>query len=160
MSPDQLRIEIIRPVLKDMGLWSVAVEQLLLGTAIHESDGLKRIRQYGGGPALSYYQMEPDTLNDLYDNYLRYRPQLFDILEQYKVQHLSNQQNLTINLAYATAATRLQYFRVPEKIPVTLKGQGDYWKKYWNTNKGKGSVEQYINHYKQNITKDFQNALS
>ena len=74
MTPDQLREEIIHPVLKKMDLWSVAAEDLLIGTAIHESAGLKRLRQYDGGPALSYFQLEPETLYDLHDNFLKFRP--------------------------------------------------------------------------------------
>lgn len=149
MTPKQLKSQIIRPILKDMGLWSVPAEQLLLGTAIHESDGLKRIIQYASGPALSYYQIEPDTLFDLYENYLKYRPELFEKIEKYKIKALSDEQNLILNLAYATAAARLHYFRFPDPLPVTLQSQADYWKKYWNTNRGKGTVAQYIKNFKQ-----------
>ena len=56
-----------------------------------------------------------------------------------------------MNPAYAVAAARFQYFRVPEKIPTTLEGQAKYWKKYWNTAAGKGTPEQYIIHYKHYI---------
>ncbi len=151
MTPDQLRSEIIRPVLKGMDLWSQEAEELLLGTALHESGGLKRITQYKNGPALSYFQMEPTTLFDLWDNYLSFRSAKMALLTKYKIPDLSLSENLVLNPAFAVAAARLQYYRVAEPIPKKLYGQAAYWKKYWNTEKGKGTPEQYINHYNQYI---------
>lgn len=149
MTPDQLREEIIRPILKDMNLWSQEAEDIMIGTAIHESDGLKRIRQYDGGPALSYFQMEPATLFDLYENFLKYRPEWMEKLNGYQAPAFSLTENLTMNVAFAVAAARIQYFRVPESIPKTNEGQAAYWKKYWNTNKGKGTVEKYLSDLKR-----------
>lgn len=151
MTPDQLKIEIIRPVLKKMDLWSVAAENLLIGTAVHESGGLKRIRQYEDGPALSYFQMEPATLFDLHDNFLIYRPEKRTLLDQFQIKKLTLSENLLMNPAYSTAAARLQYFRVPEKIPTSLEGQAAYWKKYWNTELGKGTEQEFVTHYKYYI---------
>ncbi|MBT6031882.1 MAG: hypothetical protein HOH19_04850 [Kordiimonadaceae bacterium] len=37
---------------------------------------------------------------------------------------------LRLNLTFATAASRLHYYRVPEEIPDTLERQAEYWKKY------------------------------
>lgn len=151
MTPTIFKEEIIRPVIKHMKLWSNDAENLLLGTAIHESGGLKAIRQSGSGPALSYYQMEPATLYDLYENFLKYRPELRDRIDQFQIKSFSMVENLTLNPAYATAAARLQYYRVREAIPEDLKGQAAYWKKYWNTENGKGTIEQYIDHYENYI---------
>lgn len=144
MTPSQLREEIIRPILKDMHLWSEEAEDLLIGTALHESDGLKRLRQYGDGPALSYFQMEPETLYDLYENFLKYRPEWLERLNGYQITSLSLSENLVMNLAFSVAAARLQYYRVPEAIPKSKEGQAEYWKTYWNTEKGKGTVKKYL----------------
>ena len=48
--------------------------QLLLGTAAVESYFIYR-RQLGGGPAVGLWQMESRTARDIFDNYLRYRPE-------------------------------------------------------------------------------------
>lgn len=151
MTPEQLRTVIVKPVLNGMGLWSPEAEELLLGTAAHESDGLKRITQYGNGPALSYFQMEPDTLDDLYENYLKYRPDKKNLLDKYKIPSLGLADNLSMNIAFAVASARLHYFRVAEPIPKSLVGQAAYWKEHWNTVNGKGTVEQYIGHYNHYI---------
>lgn len=148
MTPDQLRKEVIGPVLKKMDLWSVEAEDLLLGTAVHESGGLKRLRQYDGGPALSYYQMEPASLYDLHDHFLKFRPGLREKLDKFQISELPLAENLIMNLAYATAAARLHYYRAPDEIPKGLQGQADYWKQYWNTKAGKGTPDQYVTHYK------------
>lgn len=39
---------------------------------------------------------------------------------------------------------RLHYLRVPEAVPLTLEGQAGYWKQYYNTVEGKGTVEEYV----------------
>ncbi len=50
--------------------------------------------------------------------------------------------NLSPLLAFVFA--RLHYKLKPEAIPQTLRGRAEYWKKYYNTALGKGSVEEYI----------------
>ena len=152
MITKHFRNYIIRPTLKAMDMWTPTAENLLLGTAIHESGGLEKIKQDGNGPALGYYQMEPDTLDDLYENYLRFRPNKKKLLDQFKIQALSNKINLRGNQLFATAAARLQYYRVPEAIPEAIYSQAAYWKKYWNTEKGAGTVQKYMgdwNHWSQ-----------
>lgn len=44
----------------------------------------------------------------------------------------------------AFALTRLKYLLVPEPLPETLLGRAEYWKKYWNTSAGKGTVAGYL----------------
>ncbi len=39
---------------------------------------------------------------------------------------------------------RLFYRLIPEPIPKTLAGRAAYWKKYYNTEKGAGTAEEYI----------------
>jgi hypothetical protein len=65
---------VIRPALHSIGHHSAAAEKLLLATAIQESHltHRKQIR----GPALSYFQIEPETHQDIWDNFLAYRPTL------------------------------------------------------------------------------------
>lgn len=39
---------------------------------------------------------------------------------------------------------RLYYLLVPSVIPSTLEGRAEYWKKYYNSVLGSGTVEEYI----------------
>lgn len=40
--------------------------------------------------------------------------------------------------------TRLKYKKIPETIPSSIKGRAEYWKTYYNTEAGKGTVKHYI----------------
>jgi len=77
--------EVITPVLNGLGLDSGntrAPIELLLGTAIQESHLAARV-QYGGGPALGLFQMEPNTHNDVWNNFLKYRPNLASAVQAF-----------------------------------------------------------------------------
>lgn len=60
MNGKQFRIEIVRPALVTIDLYSDAAENLVMGTAAQESH-LDYVKQSGNGPALSLFQMEPAT---------------------------------------------------------------------------------------------------
>lgn len=44
---------------------------------------------------------------------------------------------------------RLKYKMIPKEIPTSLIDQAKYWKKYYNTNLGKGEIQNYINNYQR-----------
>lgn len=46
---------------------------------------------------------------------------------------------------YSGLAARLYLVRIPAAIPSNLQSQGWYWKKYYNTVAGKGTVTKFIN---------------
>ena len=54
--------------LEDVNLTSEAAQALLEQTAAHESMGFKHKKQLKGGPARSYFQVEPDTAYDIVHN--------------------------------------------------------------------------------------------
>ena len=47
---------------------------------------------------------------------------------------------------------RLKYKRVPKKLPKTVEGMANYWKKYFNSDLGKGDLREFIERY-ENVTK-------
>lgn len=128
--------------------YSEDAENLVLGTGAHESAGFEYTTQIGGGPALGKWQMEPFTFEDIKENVLRYHPDL-----AIKILHLSGVKSLVAkdlitNDVLAICMCRVQYYRQKEAIPHTLQGYAEYWKKYYNTEKGKGTVQQFIDDYK------------
>lgn len=148
MKAQHLRDYIVIPTLKYLGLWSQPAEDLLVGTAVHESLCGYYLRQRSGGPALGIYQMEPDTENDIWENYLNYRFDMSLLVAQLVASFPVNREEQLIgNLPYATAMARLKYFRALGPIPDTLEGQAAYWKEHYNTAKGAGTVDEYIDHY-------------
>lgn len=146
MDVDQLRALVVRPTLKHLGLWTPAAENLVLGTALVESKAeyLAQIR----GPALGLWQMEPATHEDIHNNFLRFRTDL-----ALKVHELTTPAALTDganemvgNLYYACAMCRVHYRRVREELPheKDAAGMASFWKRYYNTEKGSGTVEKAV----------------
>lgn len=147
MNPTQLCDYIIKPTLTHLNLYSEDSTMLLLGTACAESHCGKYISQVGSDVAKGIYQMETATAEDIIENYLLYRNELYDRVMDLYIKELSFNENLRGNLFFATAMTRIHYYRVPESIPGDLEGQATYWKKYYNTELGAGTVEGYIEKY-------------
>lgn len=146
MNANLLLESVIRPVLQRMGMGSPAAEKLLLMTACHESMGFKHKEQLGGGPALSYYQIEPATLLDLHRNYLAFRPLYKGLLEHFWPKGAMEQREALLDDRYSTAVARMIYFRVPKKLPDFDDdvGMAAYWKTYYNTHKGAGTQTRFL----------------
>lgn len=142
MDPEAFRQLIIRPTLEWLGMGGRAAEDLLLGTALVES-GLRHLRQIRG-PALGVYQCEPATYADILA-YVRARPALLARLQPLIAgTGLPDVSQIVWNLKFATAICRLHYWRVVEPLPQDLEGQAAYWKRYYNTLQGRGTVAKYL----------------
>lgn len=160
INPEQLRTLVVQPVLAALELSAPDVaENLVMGTAAHESHLGDYIKQVGGGPAMGIFQMEPATLNDCYANYLDYpgRADLKAKVDGFLAAHpaLSDGSpdkagQLATNLAYATAMCRIRYYRAPAAMPTDandVNALAAYWKQYYNTPLGAGTVEQFVADY-------------
>jgi hypothetical protein len=149
MHKDQLRA-LIRDVLTQVGLYSNSAEELLMLTAAVESKLGYYIRQVGG-PAKGIFQMEPNTEEDIWENYLAYKGELsYKITSKFMTNNLAE---LEWNLAYQIIMARIHYLRVPEPLPHPLDkvGLATYWKKYYNTSAGKGTVAKAIDAYEEYV---------
>ena len=141
------RRALVRETLLQIKLHSNEAENLIIGTIAQESRGGEYLRQLGGGPALGICQMEPETFEDIWKNYLEYKPHLKnDIL---KLCVTGEAEELVWNLKLAIAMCRVHYLRVSQPIPFGLTEQAYYWKKHYNTPKGKGTVDEYLENYKK-----------
>lgn len=151
MDITQFRELIIRPTLVTLQLWSDRAEELLLATAVHESAGLRYVKQVRG-PALSFYQIEPITAADVVDRWLPRQSErlqeLFDIVTEFGAGD-DLKSRLMVDMRFATAVARLNYRRFPEPLPPAddLPGMAALWKKRWNTELGAGTTEQFIANY-------------
>jgi hypothetical protein len=129
-------------------MYSLAAEELLLGTACQESQ-LRYVVQLAGGPALGLFQMEPATHDDIWDNFMAYQPRVL----QARIVRLKAQRMIG-NLWYAAAMCRLHYYRVREPIPEVgdLDAQASYWKRHYNTHLGAGTVDEYKASWRGQVT--------
>lgn len=137
---------VIRPALLALGLHSAAAEELLLGTAMVESQLVHR-EQLGGGPALGLFQMEPATHDDIWTHYLAYRPALARKVEALLSRPDADRHaELLVNDVYAAAMARIHYKRVAEALPAVgdTDAMAGYWKRYYNTPRGKGRAAKYV----------------
>lgn len=148
MSIDKTQLEdLITRVLLDANLWSREAVDLLMLTAAQESHLGTYIVQKGGGPAQGIFQMEPLTEEDIWHNYLEYREDLRDyVLDTCPEGTFSS---LETDLVYQILMARLHYRRVPSPLPKGIEGMANYWKKFYNTNEGKGTVEEAVANYKR-----------
>ncbi len=141
----QLREYVIRPALEEIGLYSMAAEELVLGTAAHESKLGTYLHQVRG-PALGVFQMEPATYRDIWVNWLPGQGDLAARLANIAGTDGAPLADVMVfNLKFAAAMCRVFYRRIKAPLPAAgdLAGQAAYWKKYYNTALGKGTPEQY-----------------
>lgn len=128
--------------------------ELLMMTAAHESKLGTYIRQLNG-PALGIFQMEPETYNDIQENFLEYRPHLDKAVIAMAPMGSATAEaadELAWNLKLQIIMARLHYYRVPEGLPKDIEGLAEYAKKYYNTKEGKATAEKYLTDYKKYAT--------
>ena len=137
--------KIIKLALQHLDLDSEDAREMLYVTGKAES-GYKTLQQYGGGPALGFFQMEPNTAIDIWDNYVMYRPKYRDKLYALGFDEGALEFCLLSNIGLQAAFCRLHYRRVPSALPKSdnLTAQAAYWKKYYNTHLGKGTIKHFM----------------
>ena len=146
---------IIKYTLIKMEMHSKEACDLIYETGMAES-GYRALEQKGSGPALGFFQCEPNTADDILKNYVIFRSSISQkllelglpakILADIKSRdHMDVlKYSLLTNLALQVAFCRLKYRRDKDPIPTTKKLRAAYWKKVYNTEKGKGTVEHYM----------------
>lgn len=140
--------------------YSRTARELLMLTCATESHLGKYLRQLEG-PARGIMQMEPATEKDIWNNFMIYNPKLWNLVKEVIGTPNFTFPALQWNLAYQIAMARIHYFRVPARFPhVEYEPDGDltahsitglagYWKEYYNTRLGKGTVSRAYDHYER-----------
>lgn len=122
-------------------------DALLLGTALAES-GLRNLEQVGGGPAIGYFQMEPATHDDIWEHWLKSKSSYRTAMENICRLGLLHPPSTAMiwNLRYAACMARFHYRRQPGKMEdlKTVEDLANYWKSFYNTPSGKGTVEHFV----------------
>lgn len=147
MNKDEWR-RLITETLKEISLHSDNARELIMGTFAQESN-FKYVRQLGGGPALGYGQMEPATFNDIVVNFLRYKEDLMGKIMKASGVVTLEPDMLVENKKLMICMTRVHYLRKTEPLPSykDIWAMGNYWKQYYNTPKGKGTVKEFVENY-------------
>jgi hypothetical protein len=158
ISPTQIK-SLIKSTCEGMGEKFASEDAI---TLIHETgvveSGYKYLRQLGDGPAKSFWQIEPLSAVDNLQHYLKHRKSLMlrcAMVSMIDLKHWQNNDErlwsniLEKNISAAIVHCRIKYWRVPKPMPNTLEGRSFYWKKYYNTDQGKGTTEKYIDTVKE-----------
>lgn len=148
---DQLR-GLITDVLREADLYSPSAVELLLLTASVESNLGEYIEQITG-PAQGIFQMEPRTEDDIWENYLKFKPQLEAVVRGFCGNSVNPELDLRGNLPYQIIMARVHYLRVPEPLPPAhdVAQLATYWKEHYNTHLGAGTVSKAIKKYKEYV---------
>jgi len=137
--------EIIEWSLKKMDLHSKDAVDLVYKTGNAET-GYKHLKQMGDGPALGFWQVEPATLIDTIDNYVKYRPKLEKGLISLGYDRTDIEIRVMSSIALQVAFCRLKYRRDKYPLPKAndLQGQAECWKRVYNTHLGKGTIKHFM----------------
>jgi len=139
----------------DPRLASAPAAYLLVGTAAAETGLI--VRDQNKGPALGLFQVEPHTFNDVYHRYLQRdrNHKLLEAVDSLRIPSIDMLTQLSCNPAFGCAIARIKYWTAPEPLPnqQDVAGLGRYWKTYYNTSAGKGTVEHFIEAWDQYIQK-------
>lgn len=135
----------IIPALVAINSYTENAADMVLATGAVESL-YRHVRQING-PALGWFQMEPATHDDIWTHFLgpTSRQHLVNGLADLS-KRPGDYQELEVNPWYAAAMCRIHYLRNPEKIPQANDrlSQANYWKKWYNTKHGKGTVGGFL----------------
>ena len=131
---------------------SRAVEEMLIETAIAETYGgqYKDPSHYAG---MGLTQIDQLPFKDIQDRCnIADKNKIFKAfgININKVEWVELRHNPFLALLF----TRLYYKKIPDTIPGSVKARASYWKKFYNTDAGKGTEEHFISavfKYKQNI---------
>lgn len=153
LDPRQLLEYVIRPTLKAINLWTRSAERLVLGTGAYES-GLRQIRQFGNGPALGLWQMEPATYDSLWNDLIDGKPELKrSILALGHYSEAPESSRLISDLALGAAMCRVRYLWDPHPLPDPddKVAMGETYKRGYNTHLGKGTVGGFIRAWDRHV---------
>lgn len=136
---------VVIPALTAINKYDEKGAMLVTETGMTESL-YQHVRQVEG-IALSWWQIEPATHDDIWSNFLgaSNRQYLIDGILQL-TDRPGVAQELEVNPFYAAAMCRIHYMRFKPPLPEVDDriGRAEYWKKFYNTNLGKGSVAKYL----------------
>lgn len=145
----QFRETIVKSTLNDLLMYSPEAEELLVFTCANESKGGTYIRQVDG-PALGIYQIEPETYNDIWQNYIKSNASLaMRLFSNFDVCGMPHPERMIYDLRFSTAMARIFYFRIKQSLPAAndIDSIWTYYKTHYNTSKGKALKEAAIKNY-------------
>lgn len=145
MNNNHIKEHIIIPALQAIKSYSDDRLDMVFVTGATESL-YQHVRQIGG-PARGWFQMEQATHDDIWTNFLGQsdKKHLVDGLA-WLTKRPGVPYELEVNPWYAAAMCAIHYMRFEEPLPKAgnRMAQAVYWKRYYNSSKGKGTVGDFL----------------
>ena len=135
-------MKVIMETLDRLDMMSPEAATMVYRTGMAES-GYRALEQ-NGGPALGFFQVEPATIKDCWENYIVYRKPLMAKFYELGFREDDMDWSVLTNLALQVAFCRIKYRRDKHAIPVDIKEQAEYWKRVYNSHLGKGTVRHFL----------------
>lgn len=154
INPQQFKDWVVVPALTGIGLCSDSAVNLLMLTASTESQMGTYLKQLGTTTIGGYgiYQIEKTTHDNVWGRFIVASPNLrTNIRISCGYENKPILTRLINDLTYATIIARLVYNAYSEPLPKPddIVGLATYWKKYYNSVNGAGTVEEAVDNYKK-----------
>lgn len=112
----QFRELIVKSSLRDLMLYSKNAEELLIFTCAAESLGGTDLQ----GQGLGIFNMNIQTYNDLFQNYIKPNSKHLSLLvSNFQIHQMPSEERMIYDLRFATAMAALYYFRLNIPLPDT-----------------------------------------
>jgi len=149
VTAEEFSTHIVEPTLRAMRMRDERARRLLVLTGSLESD-FNALVQIGGGPAVSPFQIEWATFDDIFDRYLRRRADLMARVRQ-TMTPMAPRVQLPGNPLFACAIARIKYWMDEADLPHAddADAMGAYYKRVFNTAGGKGDAKKAAARYRQ-----------
>lgn len=152
----QLKEVVVLPALNALGLSSLSAVNLLIGTAAQETNmGTYLIqKQIGLRGGIGIYQQSAASHVAIWERMVKPDAAMRAKISLYLgYSGMPQASRLATDLALATIMARLYYYAINVALPDAndLPGLAKYYKRYWNTEMGKATEEQFIDNYKRYV---------
>lgn len=148
--PIEFHSHVIVPALKVTNLLMPSRQVLILGTFGTESNFEHLVQN--GGPALGLGQMEPFTYTAMLDYLTKRQKQLkAAIMSACYFETMPSAEALIWNMRFAVLMTAVKYYEFSDPLPSPNDAQGlmEYYKKYYNSDKGKANSDHALPYFQQ-----------
>jgi len=135
--------ENILDVCKTLGFGSNNNAHLMLSETAQQETRYGEALDYSWGVGVGIMQFDLGGFDDTKNRTSKENKDLIKKVYDIDIDKTSLD-NLRYSPLLSTIYARLFYLLRPGAIPTTLEGRAQYWKTYYNSIKGKGTVEEYI----------------
>lgn len=141
-----IKRNVIAPIVLDLELTGDEFARVQLMAGIGNVETGYHTRYQVDGPALGFWQVEPRTHDDLWQNWLCARPALAEVTRSYLPTQFDDRPSadaLAISDRYAACIATLVFYRSPIPLPPrgNARAQCAAWKAGYNTAAGAGRID-------------------